>query len=278
MTTDSGAKTAALSKSLDDQISRIKLTQRLIALGWVPPHTDAAVNDDALATALAAYQEFFGIPVTGEADRFTDRSLRSMRFCGHPDILPIRDGVPRWPADGKPVTWFLTSEFPTMATADAKDAYQWSFDQWMAVCGIVVAYNPNPKTADILVKVQPIDQRAGILAQSQLPNGTRMQLEQFYDSAEPFVFSPAPKPHEIDVGRVMIHENGHMIGIGHLTAGNLLQSLYDPNLRSLQAGDIAEAVDRYGPPKPKAPQQTDAAFMVNVANIQIPGFRIVRDA
>lgn len=52
----------------------------------------------------------------------------------------------------------------------------------------------------------------------------------------------------IDLCRVAVHELGHMIGIPHLSVGNLMAPTYSTGIATLQGGDIAEAVSRYGPP------------------------------
>lgn len=252
----------------------------LCDLGWIP-HPRLVIEE--LVEKIKQYQRFFGITETGKIDQHTIRSLRHPRFCSHADVMNLESlNLVQWPNDGRPITWNITSEFPTLSKTDAGDAYKWSFDQWMAVCGIDVRYNPNEKTADILVRVQKIDGRSGVLAQSQLPNGTRDQkMEQFFDESEPFVFKQDPLPHEVDIGRVACHENGHVIGINHLGSGNLLQPQYDYRIRTPQKDDIEEAQKRYGPPKAKAPDPTpEKSFIFSITGtgqietISIPGFKI----
>lgn len=271
------------NRQLDELTKKISLVRRLIELGWLPPNTGSGIDEAELSGVLKAYQDFFGIAPTGKLDRFTERSLTNLRFCGHPDVMPMMENLSQWPTDGRPVTWIIVSQFPTLPNADAKQAYAWACEQWVAACGIDLRPSANPKTADILVQVNPIDGRAGVLAQSQLPNGTRTTMQQFYDAAEPFVFSDAPKPHEIDIGRVMCHENGHVIGIPHIDTGNLLQPLYDLNIRGPMAGDVAEARRRYGPPKPKSPDPSPGqeftiklTGVTSLGGIEIPGFKVTK--
>lgn len=271
-----------LKRQLDSDAKSIALIRRLVELGWIPPGKGSdGVSVGELSKTLTEYQEFFGIEPTGTLNRFTERSLTNLRFCGHPDVMPLTEGLSMWPRDGRPVTWSIMSQFPTLTTDEAKQAYSWAMAQWTAVCGLDIRYNPNPKTADVAVYVNQIDGRANVLAQSQLPNNQRSLMRQFYDSAEPYVFAEKPKPHEIDIGRVMCHENGHVIGIGHISNGNLLQPLYDLNIRSPQRGDIREAQDRYGPPLPTAPDpKPDQTFTItlkgvsDIGSVIIPGFEV----
>jgi hypothetical protein len=260
----------------------LMVKRKLIHYGWLKNGRCEDIERE-FEKALLAYQSFFGISKTGVVDLHTQKSILHPRFCGHPDVMSMTtENLVQWPLDGRPITWCITSEFPTLSKQDAADAYKWAFDQWMAVCGIDVRYNPNEKTASILVRVQPIDGRAGVLAQSQLPNGTRDQpMEQFFDSSEPFVFKESTLPHEVDIGRVACHENGHVIGINHIDAGNLLQPMYDYGIRVPQAGDIEEAQKRYGPPKISAPNPSpENTFSINISgsgkigNVSIPGFKI----
>jgi hypothetical protein len=102
-----------------------------------------------------------------------------------------------------------------------------------------------------------IDGRNGILAQSELPIGftpqfTR-QISQLYDTGENWTLSGNPPANRIDLGRVMCHELGHAIGIGHITDGNLMAPMYSTQIALPRNGDVTEARARYGSPAPVSP-------------------------
>ncbi|NIQ12984.1 MAG: matrixin family metalloprotease, partial [Candidatus Dadabacteria bacterium] len=75
-------------------------------------------------------------------------------------------------------------------------------------------------------------------------------LEQKYDTTENWVVLNHPPSNRIDIVRVACHEIGHVIGIPHIGAGNLMAPHYSQQIRDPQAGDISEAVSRYGRPLP----------------------------
>ena len=91
-----------------------------------------------------------------------------------------------------------------------------------------------------------IDQSGGTLAWSELPNGNR-QLTQKYDTREQWIISANPTS-GIDAVRVICHETGHALGVGHIQSGNLLAPVYSRQIRKPQSGDVQEMRERYGPP------------------------------
>lgn len=178
------------------------------------------------------------------------------RFCALPDIAPLRASLCKWPQPDK-VTWHTQGALSgSISAQDFRDAYEIAFSWWMEVCGVVLVYSSNPKTANIIAFAKHMGGPGDVLADSQLPCGMRKnsdrQIPERYDS-EAWVISEKPRSMEIDLVRVICHEGGHGLGSDHIENGNLLAPMYSTRIRKPQPGDIAEMQKRYGPPKDVPP-------------------------
>ncbi len=227
-------------------LNYVTLCQRLTQLGFLA-NQPGTPQPTAAQEALAAYQKHHNLPSCGKFDGATERHLCSPRCCRFPDRMNLAADLQKWPA-GMVITWKVETAAGILPRTAIETAYMSATQDWMKVCGVKFEPTANSKTAGILVHFSGIDGAGRVLAWSDLPDDKGSQRIQRFDSEEPWVVSDKPKPGEIDFVRVVKHELGHVLGIGHIGMGNLLQPMYDPALRSLQAGDIAEAVARYGPP------------------------------
>lgn len=221
-----------------------ELVQRLITLGWLPgPTADPA----AVKGAVRDYQTFHGLKPDGDAGPITLRHLDKLRFCGLAEHF-TQEAVCAWPQRPAKITWNITGTLAGVSTADQKDAYALAWGYWSEVCGVLPEYVSNPSGANVLMGSGRIDGPQGTLAWSELPCGGARTLAQKYDDTEPWGIFEGGGFGKIDLVRVACHEIGHVIGIPHISAGNLLAPTYNQSIRKPQAGDIAEAVKRYGPP------------------------------
>lgn len=230
------------------------LAARLDDLGWL------AADVTKTSDALAKYQSHFGLPVCGELDGATERHLCACRACRFPDVMAMAEELQAWPK-GMVVTWCIATASGALNRTAAETAYMASTKAWSDVCGIKFEPTTNPKTARLTVHFDGIDGAGRCLAWSELPDPSGAPRIQRFDAEENWVISDKPKQGEIDAIRVITHEIGHAIGIGHLSAGNLLQPMYDPGIRSPRQGDIVEAVARYGPPT--VPVNPPSGVLVN---------------
>lgn len=232
----------------------LRIAFKLARLGWMGRGEIAAFASDPSLETFAAiirkFQEFHGLEQTGQLDQPTLRQIDAPRFCGLPDIMPETMDLQKWPDPN--IRWAITNNWP-ISRAVVKDAISFAWAQWAAVCGVNPVYVDDPSQAHVLVQSSPIDGPMGVLAQSELANNTMNPKRQWYDNGEPWVVSEAPAASQIDLVRVACHEIGHVLGLPHIAAGNLLQPTYDVRIRAPQRGDIAEVVARYGPPRNPAP-------------------------
>jgi hypothetical protein len=230
-----------------------------------------------------AYQQFHGLNASGgfpEAE--TQRSLFEPRFCGHPDVMPMQLELGKWGMTN--IRWTIQADkWPRVGVQDAKEAFALAWQQWAEVCNIQPEYTANVNTANVITSVGTIDGPQSVLAWSELPpTGFTGSMKQLFDQAEAWVVAESPQRYMIDLVRVACHEIGHVIGIPHIQAGNLMQPTYDERIRKPQAGDVQEAVSRYGQATqpPLVPSPGKGTILVEIEGVvskaDIPGFRVVR--
>jgi len=272
--------------------------QRLADLGWLDgAPSSPAINGllatpetDQIADAIMAYQQWHGLPVTGEMDPHTVRSLHAPRFCSK-DILPsMLLGVaeartpPRLPSDTIHIGF--TNAWP-IPTDDLYAAGKWATDEISRVCGAVFVWvkdGPLPPSyqSAILAASGPIDGAGGTLAWSELANGqeggARATINQKYDSRESWKVQIAlgkPPASGIDPSLVIMHETLHALGIPHINGEvAVMNPTYNAALTKLQPADIRELVARYGEPaqQPTPPPSPPSA---GVERYEITGKEIV---
>lgn len=284
-------RTTAATAAASDKFSipREKLITFLFKLGWlIFSSLDEAKKNattQQLEAAVMAYQAFHGLDVDGWAGPQTERSIDEPRFCGHPDRMEIGEGLGKWPDAN--IRWWIdpaTISGLPISGGIIEEAFTWAFAQWAAVCGIKPTRTSQQQQSHVRIRFAPIDGPSKTLAWSELANNNNTAKQQQYDSAETWVNSPTPQRFQIDLGRVACHEIGHVLGIPHIANGNLLQPLYDVNIRTPQRGDISEAQARYGPPKDTLPPPppTGDKFVITVegtgkvSGLAATGFKVER--
>jgi len=167
------------------------------------------------------------------------------RFCGNPDYMGA-SGSCKW--HQKEITWTITGQVPGISPPQLKDAYELAWSYWAEVCDLKPRYVSSTSQAMVVMDSGRIDGPGKTLAWSEMPCGRVNSLDQKYDTTEKWIIAENPR-NGIDMVRVAAHEIGHAIGIPHISNGNLMAPTYNRNVRKPQAGDIDEAVFRYGKPK-----------------------------
>lgn len=175
-------------------------------------------------------------------------------YCGCPDALTLRAAVDvaRWPVRDIPYFIAAPDGWPGLTAAQVAEAFALGWQWWADVCDILPRRVASAAEALVRVECARIDGPMQTLAWSELADGTTRPKRQRFDAGEPWTVSESPG-RLIDLARVACHEIGHVLGIPHIATGNLLAPIYSATVRKPQAGDVTEAVRRYGPAKPRPP-------------------------
>jgi hypothetical protein len=223
----------------------------LTAFDYLKP--EEAESHEALQSAIAAAQEAYGLPVTGDLDEMTVRVIGRTPRCGMPDTPQHVIGKPHWGLET--VTWHLT-HYPTgvgLTNAIVDQAIGQAFANWSAVCGLSFRQVKTVNEANIVMGVgrgrrADFDGPSGTLAWMQLPNRDdyRGQVQGLFDADENWVISGRG----ILLVNVACHEIGHALGLMHSRRGDQLMSpTYSSQVSKPLAEDAQRAVELYGPPK-----------------------------
>jgi hypothetical protein len=137
--------------------------------------------------------------------------------------------------------------FGTLPCAGVLDAFGRAWRAWESVCGLT-ACPGSLADAHVLVQTQDFGSPWGLLATSEMPDGSLARRRQLFNSAALWSLATTRDPWKVELYWVAMHEIGHVLGIGdHLPPGNVMALAPDFSLRCPQAGDVREVVARYGP-------------------------------
>lgn len=154
---------------------------------------------------------------------------------------------PRWAASE--IRWsvdWLSGRLPSRARLVACCRHAWQ--SWTRICGICAV--ATDAVADVQVGMR--DLGGSLIALSDMPSpDNRRQLVVVLNSR--LAWEPRGDPHRgwLDPVRVLAHELGHVLGIGHGPRGALMYPEYGV-VSTPQTWDVAEARARYGPPQGEA--------------------------
>lgn len=173
-----------------------------------------------------------------------------MRFCGVSEAFGAGAAQVKLPSNR--VTFIVRDVLPGLSREDQEAAHMESWRRWSRVIGITVDKHPNTKT-DVtqIVTVVNLGGPLGVLADQMLPYGSGVNLRMRLDSSERWQVADNPSQGMINLLAVLTHENGHCLGMQHISAdgsADLMNATYSPRIHSPQADDISYGRKLYGPP------------------------------
>ena len=225
------------------------------------------VFDEATASAVRAFQRFFGLDETGTLDP-TTVGLLSARRCGVPDFPygPAAFGD-AWPTPTlRYALGALTPDLPATATAAALAE---AFRLWSSAAALTFSPVGQSANAEMVILFaagahgdgQDFDGIGGVLAHAFAPPPPSVALngDVHFDEAETWTVALPNAPGATDLVTVAAHEIGHALGLAHSTdPGAIMFPTYSGPRRALGLDDIRRIQQLYGavtPPPPVDPSQ-----------------------
>jgi hypothetical protein len=223
---------------------------REVSIAEEPPAP--GVFDDNTKRAVERFQEFAGIPVTGQLDQATLTMMERPR-CGFPDTANFVIDGRKWDhTDIKYSFRELSSDLPA---GQLRQAIKDAFGLWDAASGLTFQEVGPQDNVDIVIRFVPGDHGDGdgfdgpghILAHAFFPppNAGQLAGDAHFDEDERWSLDiPASGT---DLITVAAHEFGHSLGLAHSQVQDALMfPFYDGPNRKLHEDDKAGIRQLYG--------------------------------
>lgn len=217
------------------------------------PIARKGVFDSGTEQALARFQEFVNLPVTGNLDNATQKALHLPR-CGMPDIGEFSTGHGSWSSSE------LTYSFQNYPAEVTPEEARWAIDQafglWSAETPLRFQRLGDGVQGDIVLRFvtgdhgdgAAFDSAGGTLAHAFYPsNSGAIRGDAHFDEAETWGLAVPPAAGVIDLVTVAAHEFGHSLGLGHSSVpGAIMNPTYRGPQRRLGTDDVAGITSLYG--------------------------------
>uniref|UniRef100_A0A914MN26 Peptidase metallopeptidase domain-containing protein n=1 Tax=Meloidogyne incognita TaxID=6306 RepID=A0A914MN26_MELIC len=180
---------------------------------------------ESLKSAISKFQEFAGLPSTGELDNRTRKKMKKPR-CGMQDVEMVRGGrggtgtTLMWRK--KRLTYRLEHATNDLPTYLQRKSLKMAFDAWSEHIPLDFEENNGYGNVDIRVRFAKrnhgdpwsFDGRGGVLAHATFPTDGQLH----FDDDEQWAFMDAAKIRSYrytDMFWVSLHEIGHVLGLSH---------------------------------------------------------------
>lgn len=193
--------------------------------------------------AIAAYQKFHRLPITGLHDEDSTLAHMCNRRCRCPDnpYGLVQPKVMKW--NKTDLTWKFVNYTLDIPQHEISDSLEKGFGVWSKVTPLNFREVLANDEADIEITFKRIDGQSNVLAQAWFPPEGRME----FDDSENWSWKLPIGRGQVDLATVVAHEAGHLIGLEHSNVqGAQMAPVYAGSKRFLEADDIRRAQQYYG--------------------------------
>lgn len=202
-----------------------------------------AWTPDAQA-AMASYQRFHGLPITGKKDDDATLAKMCQRRCGHTDrpyALASEAATMKW--SKVDLTWKFVNYTLDIPQHEISDSFNKGFGVWSAVTPLTFREVLADEQSDITITFKRLDTAGQVLAQAWFPPVGKME----FDESETWSWKLPIGRGQVDLATVVAHESGHTIGLDHSNVqGAQMAPVYAGPMRYLTGDDIRRAQQLYG--------------------------------
>lgn len=186
----------------------------------------------------------------------------SIYFCGTVRAHAALGVEAMWKK--RELSYYVSGSLPSVTPQLFIETVEKGCAQWAAVTPLTFRPAGPGSRPDLVITAGKIDGPGGVLAWSELPDGSDRQLTQKYDASERYVVAEHPAQGQVDLLAVVTHELGHALGLDHASqnSGDLMAPTYVPGRRAPKQGDVKRIQDLYGPPTTPRPGPSEGYWTV----------------
>uniref|UniRef100_A0AC35GCD8 Peptidase metallopeptidase domain-containing protein n=1 Tax=Panagrolaimus sp. PS1159 TaxID=55785 RepID=A0AC35GCD8_9BILA len=188
------------------------------------------ISKEKLQNALITFQEFMGIPGTGNVDAQTS-SLMMRKRCGNADIHPSTDILALWKKSV--VTWNITHFPKTVKESDLREQLHQAFAAWEIVISMDFVEVDRADKADIVFSFEDSendwqrDPTHLTIARASGPISSRVWIS----ADEHWGINNELEQTGTDLFNVLVHEIGHVLGMRHSPdSGSMMHPLFERSM------------------------------------------------
>ncbi|HZI98469.1 MAG TPA: DUF6623 family protein [Actinomycetales bacterium] len=216
--------------------------------------------DDPTSEAVARFQEFASLPVTGEVDEATADKMNMAR-CANLDtttLAAFSTSGRRWATNN--LRYAFDNVTSDISSGEAVLAVEQAFALWAAYTPLRFTRVAMAAGPEIIIRFvtgnhsdgYPFDGPGSVLAHAFYPSIPPVPVsaimgDAHFDDAETWTVNVPTGAGKFDLVTVAAHEFGHSLGLGHSSvSGALMAPFYGGPMRTLHNDDIAGITSLYG--------------------------------